>query len=143
MFDSIDKKNVKPSDVFQCKNCGECCNGYGGTYLTKDDITFISNYINTDPEAFLKNYCQKSGRKYILTQKNDGYCIFWDTLCTIHPVKPRMCKAWPFIESVLIDDTNWNIMAGSCSGIRTDISKKLIRKCVLKELSKSGVQPGQ
>ncbi len=21
----------------------------------------------------------------------------------IHPVKPRMCKAWPFIEAVLVD----------------------------------------
>jgi hypothetical protein len=48
-----------------------------------------------------------------------------------------MCKAWPFIESILVDTGNWTIMASQCPGIRTDVSNKIIKKCVTKELSKN------
>ena len=61
-----------------------------------------------------------------------------------------MCKAWPFIESVLIDVENWKIMAAFCPGIKTGLSKDLIRACVKKESKKlptgrdigRGIQPG-
>ncbi len=49
-----------------------------------------------------------------------GYCIFWDKVCTIHEVKPRMCKIWPFIESILLDPSNWAIIKSTCPGIRDD-----------------------
>jgi hypothetical protein len=45
-----------------------------------------------------------------------------------------MCKAWPFIESVLIDMNNWHIMAALCPGIRTDVPENKVRECVKKEL---------
>jgi len=98
--------------------------------VTAKDIEKIATYINTDPKKFVSDYCVKSGSKLVLAQGADGYCIFWDDLCTIHPVKPRMCKAWPFIESVLTNITNWHIMADSCPGIRTDVPDNLIQECV-------------
>lgn len=121
---------IKPSDIFICKKCGDCCKGFGGTYVTVDDIEKISAHINTDPKKFIAEYCTKSGSKLVLAQGADGYCIFWDDLCTIHPVKPRMCRAWPFIESVLTDINNWRIMANSCKGIRTDVPDNLVQECV-------------
>lgn len=98
--------------------------------MTANDIEKIAAYINTDPEKFVTEYCLKSGSKLVLAQGTDGYCIFWDDLCTIHPVKPRMCRAWPFIESVLTDINNWRIMAASCKGIRTDVPDKLVQECI-------------
>ena len=126
---------IKSSDIFICKKCGDCCKGYGGTYVTATDIEKIADYINIDPKRFIAEYCTKSGDNLVLSQRDSGYCIFWDELCTIHPVKPRMCRAWPFIESVLKDINNWRIMANSCPGIKTDVPDNLVQECIRKELS--------
>ncbi len=109
---------MKP--IFECTRCGECCRGYGGTFVTGKDIQAISAYLHVTPAAFVRQYCAFSGNRPLLAQGDGGYCIFWDGICTIHPVKPRMCKAWPHIESVLVDVNNWRIMAGSCPGMRKD-----------------------
>lgn len=130
-------KPINTEDIFKCRQCGVCCKGYGGTFLSEKEIEKIAAYTHTDSKKFVENYCQISGKKTILAQAGDMYCIFWDGLCTIHPVKPRMCKAWPFIESVLIDINNWYIMASLCPGIRTDVPNSIIKECVAEELSKN------
>jgi len=130
--------SVTTSDLFQCTNCGECCKGYGGTYVTDRDIKAISDYTNTDQKEFVEKYCRMSGKKPLLVQGENGYCIFWDKTCTIHPVKPKMCKKWPFIESILIDISNWDLMAGSCPGMRNDFQDMEVEKCVTEELEKTG-----
>jgi len=128
-------KAVRPSDIFNCKKCGDCCKGYGGTFVTEGEIETIASYIHTDPQRFVADKCQMSGERPVLAQSGSGYCIFWDEECTIHPVKPRMCKSWPFIESVLVDINNWHIMAALCPGIRTDLPDSIVMECVKKELS--------
>jgi len=130
-------KDVKPSDIFKCQQCGECCKGYGGTFVTEKEIEAITGYLNIDHKSFVDNYCQMSGGKPVLAQGRDAYCIFWDALCTIHPVKPRMCRNWPFIKSILVDINNWHIMAALCSGIRTDLPDSVVKECVRKELTKN------
>jgi Fe-S-cluster containining protein len=122
---------LTPEDIFDCRQCGDCCKGFGGTYVSPEDVQAIADFIQTDPRMFLENYCQLSGTKPVLAQAENGYCVFWkDRICTIHPVKPRMCKSWPFIPNVLKDPQNWYIMAGSCPGIRTDVSPSEIVACV-------------
>ncbi len=122
------------SRIFQCRQCGDCCRGYGGTCLTDADIRAISRFIDENADDFVRKYCRFSGDRPILAQGGDGYCVFWDEVCVIHPVKPRMCREWPFIRSVLTDVANWRIMAGSCPGMRTDISDEAIQACVRREL---------
>ena len=116
--------------LFKCRKCGECCKGYGGTYLTDNDIKAISRHIGTDPKRFVDQFCNLSGNRPVLAQRKDGYCIFWDRLCTIHPVKPLMCRKWPFLESMLVDSNNWLIMADSCPGIQTDVAVDTLEKNV-------------
>jgi hypothetical protein len=41
-----------------------------------------------------------------------------------------MCRKWPFIESILVDAGNWQSLAASCPGMRTDFSDDQIQKCV-------------
>jgi Fe-S-cluster containining protein len=117
-----------PPALFECLQCGDCCKGYGGTYVTDQDIEAISRFIGADPGRFVDRYCVLSGNRPMLAQKSNGYCIFWDGLCRIHAVKPRMCRKWPFIDSLLIDFDNWLIMADSCPGIRTDVSVDMLEK---------------
>jgi Fe-S-cluster containining protein len=125
-------------DIFDCIQCGECCKGFGGTYVTDRDIIRIAAYIDCPPEYFVKKYCENSGSKLVLACGSDGRCIFFDRKrqCTIHPVKPYMCRAWPFIRPVLRYPENWNIMAGSCSGIKKDIEEDLLLKIIKAEIEK-------
>jgi Fe-S-cluster containining protein len=123
--------DTRPSAaLFECRKCGACCKGYGGTYLSNRDIGRISRFIGSDPRKFVDQYCRLSGSRPVLAQREDGYCIFWDRLCTIHPVKPLMCRKWPFLESILIDPANWLVMAGSCPGIQTDVAVDTLVKIV-------------
>ncbi len=128
-------KHENGPKIFECKKCGDCCKGYGGTFVTPDDIKKISAHIRADPGTFVAEYCQISGNKPLLGQGKDGYCVFWNRMCVIHPVKPQMCKAWPFIENVLTDITNWQVMAKSCPGIRADVPERAVRKRIRQELT--------
>ncbi len=126
----------KMEPIFECTQCGDCCQGYGGTFITKQDIQAISEYLHISSTELVKTYCAVSGGRPILAQGPDGYCVFWDKLCTIHPVKPRMCKAWPYIDSVMIDVNNWRIMAGSCPGMAADASNEQILAETAAEIKK-------
>ena len=128
----MNSEEVKPDDIFECKMCGDCCKGYGGTYLTDKDIENIADFVQIDTASFTLKYCTRSGNRPILDQSDDGYCIFWDEKCTIHPVKPKMCKDWPFLKSVLVDIANWQTMGRSCKGIKTDIPDAKVRDCIRK-----------
>ena len=121
---------IKPDHLFQCKRCGDCCRGYGGTYVSEEELHAIAAYVEVSPQKFRRAHCTRSGSRYLIAQKNDGYCTFWDGLCAIHPVKPKMCRRWPFIESVIKDAANWHQMASMCPGIRTDFPDRAIRRCV-------------
>ncbi|MDY6903612.1 MAG: YkgJ family cysteine cluster protein [Thermodesulfobacteriota bacterium] len=123
--------HITAADIFACQQCGECCKGYGGTYVTEDDIRKIAEYTNTDPKTFVSTYCTFSGSRPVIAQGENGYCIFWQNkICTIHPVKPRMCKAWPFLASVLTDVGNWEAMSAACPGIRTNFPPDVIKRCI-------------
>ena len=137
--DAFNPSSIAPSDIFECCQCGECCKGYGGTFVTEDDILAISGYLGISAEDFVSEYGASSGSGLVLAQGEDEYCVFAERgRCTIHPVKPNMCRAWPFIDGVLRDPGNWYIMAGSCPGIRTDVSESTIRRCVETVLGDSG-----
>jgi uncharacterized protein len=112
---------LSEDEIFSCLKCGDCCKGYGGTYVTPEDVLAISAFLQTDSGRFIEAYCTISGGRPLLAQGPDGYCVFFDRVCRVHPVKPRMCREWPYIQSILIDPKNWEIMAASCPGIRTGI----------------------
>ncbi len=125
-------------DIFQCQQCGECCTGFGGTYVTDKDIEKIAGYINIETEKFISKFCDLSGTRYVLSQGENEKCIFFDMekQCTIHPVKPYMCRAWPFIQAVVKHPENWNAMASACPGMKKDIPEKILKKIVSEELKK-------
>jgi len=133
----------EPEAIFECRQCGDCCRGYGGTFVSKRDIDAIASFLGTDPESFVANFCRLSGKRPLLTQKEDGYCIFWDRICTIHPVKPQMCRRWPFIESVLKDVANWRIMASMCPGMRAEAPGSRVKECVRKALRDEEIDSGK
>ena len=130
-----DAEKDSGASAFSCKQCGECCIGYGGTFVTDQDIERISTYIGVDPHGFVEKFCCFSGGRPILAQQDDGHCVFWDNVCTIHPVKPQMCRKWPYIESLLIDFDNWNIMASMCPGMNKKAPVRMVKTSSKKDRS--------
>lgn len=122
---------------FECTQCGDCCKGFGGTYLTDDEMNSISSNLGISVSELKEKYCAPSGSRFVLGQGSDGFCIFFEKNCTIHSVKPRMCRLWPFIDGLLKDIGNWKIMAGSCPGINADADEKLLLQHVCKKLDVS------
>lgn len=130
--------DVTAGDIFDCLLCGDCCTGFGGTYLTQDNIKNIAAYIGSDPAAFVDNYCDLSGAKPVITRGKNGSCIFFDPekQCIIHPVKPYMCRAWPFLKTLVNNPENWDIMANSCPGMEKGIPHKDIQRIAAAEKEK-------
>lgn len=120
--------------LFTCTRCGDCCKGYGGTYLSSADIAAIADYLGISAEQFVKGFTNRSGNRRLIRQADNGYCVFWDQVCTIHPVKPKMCRRWPYIRSILVDVGNWRAMAASCPGMNADASASQILDCVQKKV---------
>lgn len=124
-----------PDDIFNCVQCGECCKGFGGTYVTEADILAISDYVGMTAQTFRDEKCSPSGSRWVLGQNGEGYCVFVSgKLCGIHPVKPKMCRSWPFIPAVVTDPGNWRAMARSCPGMRTDLPDEVVREVVRRVL---------
>ena len=122
--------------LFRCTRCGDCCKGYGGTYLTELEITAISAYLGVGAGEFQQRYCVLSGHRPVLAQQSNGYCIFYDQGCRIHSVKPRMCRQWPFIQSLLVDIANWRIMASVCPGMNTQLDDQQLLAEIRREVGK-------
>ena len=129
---------LSADDIFECQLCGQCCTGFGGTYVTEQDMVSIARFIQADPARFLENYCDMAGSRPVLTLGEDGKCIFFDPekQCTIHPVKPYMCRAWPFIRTIIKNPENWNAMAGSCPGMKKDVPFTDLVRIVTEEKAK-------
>jgi len=103
--------------IFFCRQCGDCCKGFGGTYVSDTDIRRIAAHIKVDPLEFYRRYCQKSGDRLVLAQGQNGFCVFYHDGCSIHPVKPKLCRDWPYIQNLQVDFANWQVMASMCPGI--------------------------
>ncbi len=122
--------------LFECTKCGDCCKGYGGTYLTESDIIKIAAFVDVDIVEFKRRYCVLSGNRPVLAQRANGYCIFFDQHCSIHAVKPRMCRQWPFIQSLMVDIANWRIMAGVCPGMNNKMDDRHLLAAISREMNK-------
>jgi uncharacterized protein len=108
----------KAMDLFECTQCGTCCRGEGGIYLSQEEIDRISLFLKLSQQEFLEKYClKKNGRTYIHIRE-DGYCHFSQKgRCSIHEVKPAPCRRWPFFPPMLSDHTNWETARNSCQAL--------------------------
>ena len=84
---------LKPSDIFTCKKCGDCCKGYGGTFVTTRDIRRIADFIQVDPSRFVAQYCRFSGDRPVLSQNSacvdsflDDNYLFFKKDTPVYPV---------------------------------------------------------
>lgn len=131
-------KTPTASDFFDCTQCNQCCNGYGGTYVTDEELDAIAAFLRVTKDEMVSKYCVLSGNKPVVAQGQDGFCVFLKQNCSIHPVKPHMCRRWPFIPNVLADINNWYSMSDSCPGMKKKIDEEALLAFIKEEMSKPG-----
>ncbi len=104
--------------VFDCKQCGDCCYGQGGIVLTQKDIEKLSKSLNMDSEEFKKNYTEIRNEKTSLKSENNS-CVFFskNKNCLVHENKPDVCRAWPYFTGNMQDDVSLDMAKEFCPGI--------------------------
>jgi Fe-S-cluster containining protein len=52
----------------------------------------------------------------------DGVCVFLmpGGFCRVHPVKPFICRQWPFLPALLVDPDELENAKTACPGIDPD-----------------------
>ena len=67
---------MKSTEIFKCVQCGDCCKGYGGTFVTEKDIEAIAGYMKIDPKRFVEEYCQVPRGKTVTVFSGTNYAKF-------------------------------------------------------------------
>ncbi|MFW6236578.1 MAG: YkgJ family cysteine cluster protein [Desulfovibrionales bacterium] len=128
------------SGAFDCRMCGHCCQGTGGIVVSAGEQERIRTHLNVPMVQFLQECTiEKSGKTY-LTTRPDGFCLFFgDQGCSIHAVKPDVCRAWPFFRGNLLDESSWEMAQDYCPGIRAAAGHDLFVRHGLEYLQKHGL----
>jgi Fe-S-cluster containining protein len=127
--------NNSSSVLFECIQCGECCNGIGGTYVDDNKIKEIADFLKISKNELKEKYLiLSSENRYMIACGSNNKCIFFKENCTIHPVKPRMCREWPFIPAVVKEPENWEYMSQACPGINNKADITEVKKTTVESL---------
>jgi Fe-S-cluster containining protein len=115
---------LKPqTTVFQCRQCGDCCAGRGGIHLQPQEVEEMAALLKLPVEEFCRRYLESSDLGPRLATAN-GVCVFLGegNLCRVHPVKPFICRQWPFLPALLVDPDELEQAKGACPGINPHCS---------------------
>jgi len=89
----------KIAQEFECKRCQRCCEQPGSVYLKEGESERIASFLEQDVYAFVNESCDLEDRtKLVLKKREDDGCIFLtETGCSIHEVKAKQCRDFPFL----------------------------------------------
>lgn len=108
--------------VFQCQKCGECCRGERGILVTPEEQAAMAAYLGLTLEDFSARYLVDTPLGPQLASMN-GACVLQEgTLCRVHPVKPRICREWPFLPALLAHADEYEAAKEACPGIPPGLS---------------------
>lgn len=113
-----------PDSVFECRMCGQCCEGEGGIVLGRRDLERLAAFLGLAPEEFLAAYTFLNGEKIRLATGADGFCVFFKNGagCQVHEAKPDICRAWPFFRGNIEDPHSLAMARAYCPGINPGAS---------------------
>jgi Fe-S-cluster containining protein len=104
---------------FQCTRCGHCCTGAPGVvWVNDEEIEAIAEHRGESFAEVHGRHTRAFGRYRSLREKENGDCVFYDRAagCTIYPVRPRQCRTWPFWESNVCTEEDWQRTRETCPG---------------------------
>jgi Fe-S-cluster containining protein len=110
--------------VFECRQCGDCCFGRGGTRLDQAGSEAAARFLELDPAEFRRLYLAPGEAPWDIRTDFEGYCLFHQPggHCLIHPVKPPLCRLWPFLPGPLADESAFLEAKAACPGLARDLN---------------------
>jgi len=112
-----------PSTVFHCRQCGECCQGRGGILPSPVERELIAQYLQMPLDELIRDYLEPTPLGLAIKNKPGGGCIFLEEKrCRIHPVKPRICRDWPFLPALLLHEDEFTAAKTACAGLQPESS---------------------
>lgn len=129
------------NNVFECKQCGQCCAGQGGIVLSETDITRLAEFLGLSRQSALEQWAVFSNGKFKIKSGSDGNCAFFTAAlgCAVHTAKPDVCRAWPFFRGNLVDESSFALAKDYCPGIDAHCAFPEFVAQGLAYLDKSGI----
>ena len=116
----MEKRKPDGRPVFSCRQCGECCQGERGILVTGAEHEAMAAFLGLSPEDFAARYLVASPMGLQLASLNGACALQADNRCRVHPVKPRICREWPFLQALLDDADEFEAAKGACPGLAAD-----------------------
>jgi len=141
------KKNTEEKELlrFECTKCGACCRDeFLLVTVTGSDIVKIAAVLGLGPDEMLKaldfyvmsndqstpvglekfpSVSTEGGLTFVALKKmENGECVFLkEDLCMIHPVRPVVCRSFPFVFDEADGHRTWGLSAKKeiCPGLGT------------------------
>lgn len=114
-------RNTAKRPVFSCCRCGECCRGEKGILVTVAELEAMAGHLGLSPDNFAARYLVETPLGPQLATRF-GTCVFQEgSLCRVHPVKPRICREWPFLPALLAHADEFEAAKEACPGIVADV----------------------
>jgi Fe-S-cluster containining protein len=113
-------QDIDKRPVFSCRQCGECCRGERGILVTPAELTAMAAYLGLTADDFAARYLVDTSMGPQLASRN-GACVMQEgSLCLVHPVKPRICRQWPFLQALLDHGDEFEAAKEACPGLAAD-----------------------
>lgn len=111
-------------DVFDCRQCGDCCFGHGGVRFTEAEAAEAAFYLHLSLDELKRLYLDAGPPPWNIRTDFEGYCLFRqaDGRCLIHAAKPEVCRRWPFLDGPLNDESAFNDAREACPGLSKEVS---------------------
>jgi Fe-S-cluster containining protein len=118
---------------FHCQQSGQCCH-HNEVMLNPYDIMEMAKFLKMPSLAFIMEYVSIhiGGSSHLpiamLKQIQSGNCAFLkDKKCSIHPAKPKICRAFPLAAITSFDEKTGKVKSGyiqtkriSCPGTKAN-----------------------
>jgi len=114
-------ENRARHSVFSCCQCGECCRGEKGILVTPAELEAMAGHLGLSADEFTSRFLVATPLGPQLATRS-GTCIMQaGSLCRVHPVKPRICRQWPFLPALVAHADEFEAAKEACPGIGVDI----------------------
>ncbi len=104
-------------EVFRCRQCGECCRGEKGILVTPAEEKAMAAHLGLSAAEFARRFLVETSLGPQLAS-SQGRCVMQvGSLCRVHPVKPRICREWPFLRALMEDAEEFAAAKEACPGL--------------------------
>ena len=92
--------------------------------LDEAEARAAAAFLGLDEAAFRRLYLEPGAPPWDIGLDEEGYCLFRQVggLCLIHPVKPAVCRLWPFLPPLMARESAFLEAGRACPGLAADLT---------------------